>query len=154
MIGDISVRSITYLDVGAYLEVRVKTRMTMQPGACGLDAALGVIGGKWKPTIIWELHARSTRFGELRRRVAGISEKVLFEQLRQLEADGVVRRDAFDEVPLRVEYSLTPAGSLLNEAVHAVAEWGRKHVPIATRSGRGSPTGRASSSGPASRPSR
>lgn len=97
-------------------------------GGCGLDAALGVIGGKWKSTILWELHFRPARFGELRRRVPGISEKVLFEQLRQLEADGVVRREIFDQVPLRVEYSLTPAGALLNSAAHALAEWGTKHV--------------------------
>lgn len=106
----------------------MKTEETKQAGACGLDDALGVIAGKWKPTILWELHLRPARFGALRRRVPGISEKVLFEQLRQLELDGVVRRDAFDEVPLRVEYSLTPAGSLLNEAAHALAEWGRRHV--------------------------
>jgi len=106
----------------------VKAERTKQAGACGLDDALGVIGGKWKSTILWELHLRPVRFGALRRRVPGISEKVLFEQLRQLEADGVVRRYAFDELPLRVEYSLTPAGSLLNEAAHGLAEWGKKHA--------------------------
>ncbi|WP_213286011.1 helix-turn-helix domain-containing protein [Bradyrhizobium sp. sGM-13] len=106
----------------------MKTETTKRAGACGLNDALGVIGGKWKSTILWELHLRPVRFGALRRRVPGISEKVLFEQLRQLEADGVVRRDAFDEVPLRVEYSLTPAGALLNDAVHALAEWGTKHA--------------------------
>ena len=106
----------------------MKAEKTQQAGACGLDDALGVIGGKWKSTILWELHLRPARFGALRRRVPGISEKVLFEQLRQLEVDGVVRRDAFDEVPLRVEYSLTPAGSLLNDAAHALAEWGTKHA--------------------------
>jgi DNA-binding HxlR family transcriptional regulator len=106
----------------------MKPNDAMASGGCGLDAALGVIGGKWKPTILWELHLRAARFGELRRRVGGISEKVLFEQLRQMEADGVVRREAFDEVPLRVEYSLTAAGSLLNGAVHALAEWGKAHA--------------------------
>lgn len=107
----------------------MKTENFKKAGACGLDDALGVIAGKWKSTIIWELHFRPVRFGALRRRLPGISEKVLFEQLRQLEADEVVRRDAFDEVPLRVEYSLTPAGALLNGAVHALAEWGTKHAP-------------------------
>ncbi|WP_129790684.1 helix-turn-helix domain-containing protein [Sphingosinicella sp. CPCC 101087] len=106
----------------------METEKTQEAGACGLDAALGVIGGKWKSTIVWELHLRPGRFGELRRRVPGISEKVLYEQLRQLEADGVIRREAFDEVPLRVEYSLTSAGASLNRAVHALAEWGRMHA--------------------------
>ncbi|RFA30014.1 transcriptional regulator [Alkalilimnicola ehrlichii] len=101
---------------------------TKQPASeCGLGAALQVISGKWKPTIIWELHYRPARFGELKRRIHGISEKILFEQLRQLEDDGVVHREVFDELPARVEYSLTPDGSALNEAVHTLAEWGKRH---------------------------
>jgi len=84
-----------------------------------------VISGKWKPTIIWQLHARPLRFGELRRRLPGVREKILSEQLKELQADGVVHREQFDEVTLRVEYSLTQPGSLLNRAVHALAEWGR-----------------------------
>lgn len=95
---------------------------------CGLGSALRVIGGKWRPTIIWELHARPQRFGELRRTVAGISEKVLLEELRSLEAAGVVHRAAFDEKPIRVEYSLTAIGAELNQAVHTLAEWGRRNA--------------------------
>ncbi|WP_276601550.1 winged helix-turn-helix transcriptional regulator [Nannocystis radixulma] len=113
----------------------------VQPGTCGLSAALAVIAGKWKPTIVWELHARPLRFGELRRAVPGISEKILFEQLRELEAEGVVHREDFHEVPPRVEYSLTPAGSALNTAVHALAEWGTHHT-----------ASRASAEAPAERP--
>ena len=92
--------------------------------ACGLTAALNVISGKWKPTIIWQLHARPLRFGELRRRIPGISEKILSEQLKELQLSGIVHREEFDERGLRVEYSLTPPGSLLNRAVHTLAEWG------------------------------
>lgn len=99
-----------------------------KPYNCGLGAALDVIRGKWKGTILWELHSQPMRFGELRRRVPGISEKVLFEQLREMEADGIVRRQAWDEVLPRVEYSVTHAGALLNDAVHALAEWGRAHL--------------------------
>jgi DNA-binding HxlR family transcriptional regulator len=95
---------------------------------CGLGPALAVIAGKWKPTIIWELHAGPERFGSLRRKVSGISEKVLAEQLRDLERAGVVRRHDFGEKPFKVEYSLTPAGSELNSAVHALAEWGERHA--------------------------
>ncbi len=95
---------------------------------CGFAHAIGVIKGKWKPTIIWELHAQPIRFGELRRRLGGISEKMLFEQLRQLEADGIVHRQAFEEEStLRVEYSLTEAGAALNDAAHRLAEWGECH---------------------------
>lgn len=106
----------------------VKSEETKQMNTCGLNEALDVIGGKWKSTILWELHLKPARFGALRRRLLGISEKVLFEQLRQLEADSVVRRDVFDEVPQRVEYSLTAAGSSLNEAVHTLAEWGQQRA--------------------------
>lgn len=96
--------------------------------ACGLDAALKVIAGKWKATIIWRLYEHQTiRFGALRRTLPGISEKILAEQLRQLEEDGVVLRRQFDEMPLRVEYALTPHGLELNDAVHALAGWGTRH---------------------------
>ncbi len=95
---------------------------------CGLGAALSVIGGKWKPTILWELHARPLRFGELRRRVSGISEKVLFEHLREMERDGLVRRDVQEDRRLHVSYSLTPVGGELNAAVHTLAEWGSRYA--------------------------
>lgn len=97
------------------------------PDECGLGQALSVIGGRWKSAILWELHERALRFGELRRRLPGISEKVLYEQLREMERDGVVRREAFDEAVLRVEYSLTPAGTALNDAAHVLALWGLAH---------------------------
>lgn len=99
----------------------------VSPENCGLDTALRIISGKWKPAIIWALHAEPLRFGQLRRKIKGISEKVLVEQLRELERDGVVLRRAYAETLPRVEYSLTPAGARLNGAVHAVAEWGTWH---------------------------
>jgi DNA-binding HxlR family transcriptional regulator len=99
------------------------------PYNCGLGPALNVIGGKWKAGILWEVYNQPVRFGELKRRLPGISEKVLFEQLREMEADGIISRKVFDEVPLRVEYFVTEAGAALNDAVHAVAEWGKKHAP-------------------------
>lgn len=98
------------------------------PDACGLGRALSVISGKWKSVILWELHGHALRFGELRRRLPGISEKVLMEQLREMEQDGVVCREAFDEAVSRVEYSVTPAGQELNAAAHVLAEWGLAHA--------------------------
>ncbi|WP_113975052.1 winged helix-turn-helix transcriptional regulator [Nocardia puris] len=84
--------------------------ITRRPGAytCGLDATLSVLNGKWKMLILWPLSERPHRFGELRREVRGVTEKVLTTQLRELEADGIVHREVYDEVPPRVEYSLTP----------------------------------------------
>ncbi|KQX59485.1 MULTISPECIES: helix-turn-helix domain-containing protein [unclassified Streptomyces] len=93
---------------------------------CGIDAAMEVIGGKWKVLILWALHEHPhRRFGELRRLLPGVTEKVLTSHLRELEADGIVDRTAYEEVPPRVEYSLTKAGLRLNEALEPLAEWGR-----------------------------
>lgn len=97
---------------------------------CTLDLALAVVAGKWKPTILWVLHPQPMHFGELRRNLDGISEKVLAEQLRQLEADGVVERnDRMEGAVRRVRYGLTTPGQRLNEALHALAEWGSVHAP-------------------------
>ncbi|MFF7854098.1 winged helix-turn-helix transcriptional regulator [Streptomyces sp. NPDC007904] len=101
-----------------------------RPGAyvCGIDAAMDVIGGKWKVLILWALNERRHRFGELRRELPGVTEKVLAAQLRELEADGIVHREEYDEVPPRVEYSLTPRGAALNEALEPLGAWGRQNV--------------------------
>jgi DNA-binding HxlR family transcriptional regulator len=95
---------------------------------CGLDAALDVIGGKWKPLILWVLGTRSHRFGELRRAVDGISEKVLIQQLRELQRDGVVHREVHEQVPPMVVYSLTPLGETLNTALEPLCDWGEQHL--------------------------
>ncbi|MFJ4437022.1 winged helix-turn-helix transcriptional regulator [Streptomyces sp. NPDC088923] len=97
---------------------------------CGIDAAMEVIGGKWKVLILWALHEHPCRrFGELRRLLPGVTEKVLASHLRELEADGVVRRVSYDEVPPRVEYSLTDHGVRLNAALQPLAAWGRERPP-------------------------
>ncbi|MEU6594526.1 helix-turn-helix domain-containing protein [Streptomyces sp. NPDC046881] len=102
-----------------------------RPGAymCGTDAAMDIIDGKWKVSILWVLGECGTcRFGELRRQLPGVTEKVLAAQLRELEADGVVHREEYDEVPPRVEYTLTQSGLQLNEALEPLGSWGRRHV--------------------------
>ncbi|MFC9328950.1 winged helix-turn-helix transcriptional regulator [Kitasatospora sp. NPDC057015] len=100
-----------------------------RPPYCGLDAAMEVVSGKWKVLILWALRHQARRFGELRRQVPGVSEKVLAQQLRELEADGIVRRESFDGVPLRVEYSLTEQGLALDEALKPLGDWGREFRP-------------------------
>lgn len=102
--------------------------MEGQRYSCGLDAAVDVIGGKWKALILWALHEQPRRFGELRREVVGISEKMLIQQLRELEADGIVHREVYREVPPKVEYWLTPLGASLNEALLPLGDWGEKHM--------------------------
>ena len=100
--------------------------MKNQPYSCGLGPAFEVIGGKWKALILWEVSEKPRRFGELKRLVPGISEKMLIQQLREMEADGLVRRKIFREVPPRVEYSVTPRGSSLNKALGPLADWGEQ----------------------------
>jgi DNA-binding HxlR family transcriptional regulator len=95
---------------------------------CGLEAALDVIGGKWKVLILWALRLEAQRFGELRRSVEGISEKMLIQHLKEMQADGIVTRKDFKEVPPRVEYALTPFGTSLYVAVAPLCDWGTLHM--------------------------
>jgi DNA-binding HxlR family transcriptional regulator len=99
-----------------------------QSYSCGLEAALDVIGGKWKVLILWQLGPQLRRFGELRRLVPGISEKMLIQQLREMEGDGILSRKAYHEIPPRVEYSLTRFGVSLQEVLTPLCEWGATHM--------------------------
>ena len=91
---------------------------------CGVNIAVTVFGSKWKPTLLWLLAERPRRFAELRRESGPISEKVLAEQLRELQRDGVVSRHERPGFPLHVEYALTDRGRALERALDPVAEWG------------------------------
>jgi len=102
--------------------------MTRRPYSCGLEAALDILDGKWKPLILRSLRPGSRRFGELRRAVVGITEKMLIQSLRELEADGVVAREDFREIPPRVEYSLTPFGGTLIDALLPLGRWGTAYI--------------------------
>lgn len=95
---------------------------------CPVEAAVDVFGGKWKALILWWLRERTWRFGELRRQIPGITEKMLAQQLRELEADGVVKRTVYATVPPKVEYSLTRYGRSLKRALRALCDWGRDHM--------------------------
>lgn len=95
---------------------------------CGLDAALAVLGGKWKPLILFHLARDTRRYGDLRRAVGGVSDKMLIQHLKEMQADGVVRRLDFKEIPPRVEYSLTPFGRTLAKALAPLCAWGTRHM--------------------------
>ncbi|MFC4562442.1 winged helix-turn-helix transcriptional regulator [Nocardiopsis mangrovi] len=95
---------------------------------CGLDAAIAVMGGKWKGLILFALGDGALRFGELRRAVPGISERVLILQLREMETTGLVHREVFHQVPPKVEYSLTAFGHSLNSAMAPLGEWGERNI--------------------------
>jgi len=99
------------------------------PGfSCGLDATLRVIAGKWKPLIIYFLIQGPNRYGELKRAVRGVSDKMLIQQLKELEADGIVTRNDYREVPPRVDYTLTPLGHSLAEALTPLCDWGSENM--------------------------
>lgn len=91
---------------------------------CGLDVALRVIGGKWKPLILYHVQDGPTRFSEIRRRVDGISEKVLIQQLRDLVELQVLLRNDHQRVPPVVDYKLTTFGETLVQALVPLCEWG------------------------------
>jgi DNA-binding HxlR family transcriptional regulator len=95
---------------------------------CPVEVSLDKIGGKWKPLILWHLGERTCRFGELRRLIPNVTEKMLTEKLRELEADGLVRREVYKEVPPKVEYSLTPYGRGLDEILQQLCSWGERHA--------------------------
>ena len=94
---------------------------------CGLDVALSVIGGKWKPLILFHLHSGPRRFGDLRRRVAGVSEKVLIQHLRELVAAGVLTRRDHQRLPPVVDYTITPFGMTLAQALMPLCVWGTEY---------------------------
>ena len=95
---------------------------------CGLDAALCVLGGKWKPLILFHLAHGTRRYGELRRAVGGVSDKVLIQQLKELQADGIIARVDYGEIPPKVEYSLTGFGRTLGKSLAPLCEWGTKYT--------------------------
>jgi DNA-binding HxlR family transcriptional regulator len=95
---------------------------------CPVEATLDVIGGKWKALILFWLRDQVWRFGELRRRIPDVSERMLTQQLRELEDHGIVRRKVYPVVPPKVEYSLTPYGKTLRPITELMCAWGKKHI--------------------------
>lgn len=98
------------------------------PDVCGVTAAIAVIEGKWKTTLLWLLESGPHRPAELRRRVPGLSEKVLTDALREMEADGVVHREVYDVLPPKTVYSLTAFGRELAEALAPLSDWGHRRL--------------------------
>ena len=91
-------------------------------------ATLELIGGRWKGIILYQLTFGTRCFGEISVRIPNISRKVLTEQLKELEKDGLISRKKYNEVPLRVEYSLTELGESLSPVFDEMADWGRKNI--------------------------
>jgi DNA-binding HxlR family transcriptional regulator len=93
---------------------------------CPVDLTLSVIGGRWKGLVFWNLREGPKRYGELKKILVGINDKMLSQVLKELEKNGLVNRKEFDTVPLRVEYSLTRQGQELLPVMKQMSEWGEK----------------------------
>ena len=98
---------------------------------CPVRATLEVIGGKWKPVILYYLKTEGIcRFGELQKFIPHISKKVLTQQLRELETDGIVNRKDYGEIPPKVEYSITDYGFTLRPILETMASWGTERLEL------------------------
>ncbi len=95
---------------------------------CNVELTLDIIGGKWKPLIMHHIgNAKTIRYGELKRKIPNINERVLTRQLRELEKDKLIKRKVYDEVPQRVEYSVSKVGESLTPILNALGKWGIKY---------------------------
>lgn len=99
-----------------------------QDGRQFVQTTLGVLGGKWKILILWHVRNQPKRFSELKRLIPEISEKVLIQQLRDLEKDGIVYRHDYAEMPPKVDYSFTEYGKSLKPVLRMLCNWGEKHL--------------------------
>ena len=104
------------------------SRFDCTPG-CSVEAALGLLEGKWKSIGLWHLLTdKVLRFSELRKRIPVVTPNVLTRQLRELEEDGLIVRKVFAEVPPRVEYRLSPLGKTLTPILEALKVWGDENI--------------------------
>ncbi|WP_369145793.1 winged helix-turn-helix transcriptional regulator [Streptomyces sp. R44] len=105
------------------------TRLRAQDtNVCGVTAAIAVIDGKWKTSLLWLLESGPHRPGELRRRLPEISEKVLTQALREMETDGLVHREVHEVLPPKTVYSLTEFGRELSELLGPLSDWGHRRI--------------------------
>lgn len=104
------------------------TRENHDKLTCAVESTLAVIGGRWKVLILRELFQGIKRFGQLHRALQGITQKMLTQQLREMEEDGLIHREVYLQVPPKVEYSLTPLGESLKPIIAAMHEWGTRFL--------------------------
>lgn len=122
-------------------------RFDCGPG-CPVEAALSPISGKWKGVVLWHLLQGTLRFSEIRRRLPAVTQRMLTNQLRELEADGFIVRTVYPQVPPKVEYSLSERGRSLEPVLMALKDWGETHVLGQQPSGAKSSASRRKSKAP------
>ena len=99
----------------------------LTPSPCPVTTTLSVIGGKWKPIILYTLYEDTKRFSQIKKLIPAISQKMLTQQLRELEADDIISRTVYPVVPPKVEYSMTDHGRTLIPILDAMVAWGERH---------------------------
>lgn len=102
----------------------------LMPYGCPVEAAMNIIGGKYKVIIIWNLIGRTLRYNELKKAIPQVTPKMLSQQLKDLEADGIVNRILYPVVPPKTEYSLTEVGDTLVPIIEDLCVWGRKYHDV------------------------
>jgi DNA-binding HxlR family transcriptional regulator len=107
-------------------------KLDCSPG-CAVEATLNLIDGKWKGVVLYHLFEGTLRFNEIRRRLPSVTQRMLTNQLRELEADGLIARKVYPEVPPRVEYSLSARGRSLEPVIMALKAWGDANVDLSPR---------------------
>jgi DNA-binding HxlR family transcriptional regulator len=97
---------------------------------CPVEYSLSIIGGKWKTVILWHLASEGIkRYGEIKKSLNGITHKTLSSQLKELESDGLINRKEYQQIPPKVEYSLTEKGKTLIPVLNSLCAWGSNHMP-------------------------
>lgn len=96
---------------------------------CRVIDAIAIVGGKWKLVILWQLCQKTQRFNELEKAIPGITQKMLAQQLRQMEVDKLIARKVYPQIPPKVEYSITDHGKSLQIVLNALNDWAIKHLP-------------------------
>ena len=94
---------------------------------CGVETAISIIGGKWKPMILYALLTKSRRFGELQRLIPGVTQRMLTLHLRELEENGIIHREIYKQIPPKVEYSLTKLGETVKPLLVTMEQWGKHY---------------------------
>ena len=122
---------IIWIGYNYRLMIKTKVRKTKDfvPGNCPVGYTMNKIGGKWKPSIIYMIRNDKNRYSLLLKNITEISKQTLTNQLRELEADGIIERIIFPEIPPRVEYKITKFGSTLLPIIDSMSIWAKKHMP-------------------------
>lgn len=108
------------------------SRFDCSPG-CAVEASISLIDGKWKCVVMFHLLDGTMRFNEIRRQVPGVTQRMLTNQLRELEVDGLIARKVYPQIPPKVEYSLSPLGRSMEPVLRALKAWGDANIGLFTR---------------------